>query len=130
MSSGASGLNGAGFGLSTGSEVNSRTVVELDLAVYTQLFIVYNSCTPCGMSRIQYLHSDQSVIYVYSHSHMYVLYVYLSSGAYCGGTVDSVEAVAAHNHRDSMVDKYWQRHYLQDETQVDESFEQGSEQFF
>jgi hypothetical protein len=24
-----------------------------------------------------------------------------------------------------MVDKYWQRHYLQDETTVDESFEQG-----
>jgi len=60
------------------------------------------------MSRIQYLHSDQSVIYVYSHSHMYVLYVYLSSGAYYGPTVGTVQGLVAVKHRDPMVDKYWQ----------------------
>jgi len=75
------------------------------------------------MSRIEYLSVD---IYI----HVYTLYTIPCSGAYCGGTVDTVEGLVAVKHRDSMVDKYWQRHYLQDETTVDESFEYGSEQFF
>ena len=103
--------------------MNSRTVVEYDLAVYTQLFIVYNSCTPCGMSRIEYLSVD---IYI----HVYTVYTIPSSGAYCGGTVGTVRMMVAVEDRGSMVDKYWQRHYLQDETTVDESFEHGSGRFF
>ena len=119
-SSGASGWNGAGFGANKGSDLHSRTVVELDLAVYTQLFIVYNSCTPCGMSRIEYLSVD-----IYIH-----VYTWPCSGAYYGPTVGTVEGLVAVDHREPMVDKYWQRHYLQDETTVDESFEHGSPQFF
>ena len=84
--------------MSTGSEVNSRTVVEYDLVVYTQLFIVYNSSTPCGMSRIEYLHIH---VYIYT-------YTITSSGAYYGVTVGTVEGLVAVKHRDAMVDKYWQ----------------------
>ena len=73
--------------------MNSRTVVEYDLAVYTQLFIVYNSCTPCGMSRIEYLSVD-----IYIH-----VYTIPSSGAYCGPTVGTVEGLVAVEHRESMV---------------------------
>jgi hypothetical protein len=65
------------------------------------------------MSRIEYLSVD-----IYIH-----VYTRPSSGAYYGFTVGTVEGLVAVKHRDSMVDKYWQRHYLQDETTVDESFE-------
>ena len=73
--------------------MNSRTVVEYDLAVYTQLFIEYNSCTPCGISCIEYLSVD-----IYIH-----VYTITSSGAYYGFTVDTVEGLVAVKHRDSMV---------------------------
>jgi hypothetical protein len=43
---------------------------------------------------------------------MYVIYVYHSSGAYLGFTVDTVEGLVAADHRDSMVDKYWQHLYF------------------
>ena len=73
--------------------MNSRTVVEYDLAVYVQLFIVYNSSTPCGMSRIEYLSVDINI-------HVYTI---PSSGAYCGGTVATVKGIVAENHRESRV---------------------------
>ena len=58
--------------------------------------MVYSSCTPCGILLIQYLHSVNVYITL-------DIYVYHSSGAYCGSTVDSVQGVAAQNHRESMV---------------------------
>jgi hypothetical protein len=38
--------------------------------------------------------------------------------------------MVAQDYRDSRVDKYWQRHLIQDETTVNGSFEQGLMQFF
>ena len=123
MSSGANGTNATSFGCNIGSGWNSRWVVECDLAVYWPLLAVYSNRTPDGTSCIVYLLSD--LYSVYTH-----VYVYHSSGAYRGLTVGSVEGVAAQDHRDSRVDKYWQRHLIQDETIVDESFEQSSGQIY
>ena len=72
---------------------------------------------------IVYLHSD--LYSVYTH-----VYVYHSSGAYRGLTVGSVEWVAAQDHRDSRVDKYWQHLFSTVESTVNDSFEQSSGQIY
>jgi len=96
LSSGANATKATGVGLNRGSGTNSLAVVEYDRIVYTPLLAVYNSCTPSGISCIEYLHS----VYVYI---ILTLYTILSSGAYCGGRLTSVREVAAQNHRDYMV---------------------------
>jgi hypothetical protein len=99
LSSGANGVNTRSFGCNKGSGTNSLAVVEYDLAVYAQRLLEYNSRTPSGISRIQYLHSDLPSIYMY----IYTVYVYSSSGAYRGGTVDTVYAEVHSYHRDSIM---------------------------
>ena len=65
---------------------------------------------------IEYLHTS---IYIY----VYTLNVYHSSGAYCGGTVGSVEGVAAHDHRDSIMINTGSAIISTVKSRVDESFE-------
>ena len=87
------------------------------------MLAVDNSRTAGETLCIVYLLSD--LYSVYTH-----VYAQSSSGAYRGSTVDCVEGVAAQDHRDSRVDKYWQRHLIQDETTLKGSFEYGLMQFF
>ena len=122
-SSGANGTNATSFGCNNGSGWNSRWVVECDLAVYWPLLAVYSNRTPDGTSCILYLLSD--LYSVYTH-----VYVYHSSGAYYGSTVGSVEWVAAQDHRDSRVDKYWQHLFSTVESTLNDSFEQSSGQIY
>jgi len=79
------------------------------------LFIEYNSCTPCGISCIEYLSVD-------IHIHVYTI---IHSGAYYGFTVGTVEGLVAVDHRDSMVDKYWQHPFFTVKSSEKQSIEQG-----
>ena len=86
------------------------------------MLAVYNTSTLEGTVLILYLSVG---LYLY----VYTVYAQSSSGAYCGGTVGSVQGVAAQNHRENRVINTGSTHYLQDETTVDGSFEHGLVQF-
>ena len=60
------------------------------------MLAVYSNRTPGGIVCIEYLHTS-------IHIYVYTLYTNLSSGAYCGGTVDTVRMMVAVNYRDSTV---------------------------